>query len=195
MSGLNLLSRESISDLLNRIGKILADEGVIAEVAIFGGSAIALMFDFRDSTQDVDYIPVSGDVHRLAAAADSVGGDVGLGPGWFNDAIEIFASENPDYTPFGEFPIGNPGIRVFTASPEYLFAMKTLSMRSSLASHDVKDVWHLIDAIGLDSAEEGLALAEKFYPGHAVPTRNRLILEDVFEAKKDRRPYSPMMGW
>jgi len=35
----------------------------------------------------------------------------------------------------------------------------------------------------------------KFYPGQELPVRNRLILEDVFEAKRQSKPYSPMMGW
>lgn len=189
-----LLSGQDIESILNEIGEMLASNGEIAEFAIFGGSAISLMFNFRDSTRDVDYMPVSGNMSALIEASKKIGEKHELAEGWLNDAIEIFKSDNPDLNFHGEYPVGKPGIRVFTCSPEYLFAMKALSMRSSLSSNDVFDAWNLIDQLGLDSSDKAFEIVEKFYPG-GLPERNRLILMDVFESKFAGEAYSPMLGW
>lgn len=191
----NYVGREAITKMLSIIGSRMADEGLMAEFAIFGGSALALTFDFRDATQDIDYMPISGDISRVFAIAQEVGQEYGLPDGWFNDAVEIFKSDIADYEFFGEFPSANPGIRVFTATPEYLLAMKTLSMRDSFTSHDVYDVWNLIDKLDISSPEQVIDIAAKFYPEKELPRRNELILKDLFDAKAQNKPYNQMMGW
>lgn len=190
-----LLSSERIESLLACLGEKLAARGKIAEFAIFGGSAIALMFDFRESTFDIDYMPVSGDMTALAQAVAELSTEQALPDGWFNDAIEIFASDKAELRLHGEYPAAQPGIRVFTATPHYLLAMKIFSMRGSLSSHDVKDIWHLVDEIGVPSPEAAIAIAQQFYPDKVLPDRHRLILMDLFESKENGDAYSPMLGW
>jgi len=194
-AGGRLLSGDDIELLLNEIGVHVASAGKIAELAIFGGSAIAIMFDFRNATRDVDYIPISGDMTCLADAISAISKKHALTADWFNDAVEVFASGTPAYCLHGEYPIGNPGIRVFIASPEYILAMKIYSMRSSFSSNDVKDIWHLIDEIGIKSCDDAIEIATKFYPDKDVPERNRMIVMDLFEAKQKKVSYNPMMGW
>lgn len=174
----------------------MAETGKIAEIAVFGGSAIALMFDFRDSTLDVDVMPISGDISLVKEISRQIAAeDDELPEDWLNDAVEIFKSDNCDYQLMGEFPPEKPDIRVFTATPEYIFAMKVLAMRSSLEAHDVFDIWNLIDKIGISSHKEGKKLVEKYYPDRELPQRNDLILMDIFEEKEKNSPYSATLGW
>lgn len=158
MSQDNTLMNKSIMvDALNAIGREMASLGKIVEFAIFGGSAIILTFDFRDATHDIDFMLVSGDHADLLKVAKQVGDERCFTGDWFNDAVEIFASDNPAHNLMGEFPKENPGIRVFSASPEYILSMK-------------------------------------IYPDKKLPRRNELLLHDMFDEKKNKRAYNPMVG-
>jgi predicted nucleotidyltransferase component of viral defense system len=189
------LGRKEISAVLDEIGRRMEAMGLIAEFAVFGGSAIALTFDFRDSTSDIDFMPISGNMDALSEIAREIGVERGFVDGWFNDAVEIFASDNPEYRLVGEFPLENPGIRVFSASPQYILAMKVMSMRSSMVANDFKDVWHLVDEIGVTTADEVIGIVDGFYPEKRIPRRNELILRDLFDEKDAKRPFNAMTGF
>lgn len=167
----------------------------MAEIVVYGGSAIALLFNYRPSTHDVDFTLRVGDRYPLYDIAMDVGLEQGLPPSWFNDAVAIFASDSPETCVYGEFPKSNPGIRVFTATPQYLLAMKLQSMRSSLESSDALDIWNLLDACGAHTPEDALELARRFYPDKQVERRTELLLRDFFEAKQSHQDYDPMLSW
>jgi hypothetical protein len=192
---LAVLDARRMRMLFNEIGRRFAERGQLAEIAVFGGSALILTFDYRDATRDIDYVRVSGDKGILKGIAEEVGRAEGLPVGWFNDAVSIFTSDTPDYRLVGDFPAARPGLRVFSASPRYVLAMKVMAMRSSLETNDMLDVWHLIDACGIRDAGEARELVAGFFPGKALPRRNELILADVFEAKDAGREYSRAIGY
>ena len=50
------IDREMILASLKRLNDLLAERGVIGELCIFGGAAMVLPFDARDSTRDVGAI-------------------------------------------------------------------------------------------------------------------------------------------
>ena len=189
------LTRTDIIACLETIGARMAEQHKMAEIVLYGGSAIALLFDYRPSTHDVDFTLRIGDRYPLYDIAMDVGLEQGLPPNWFNDAVAIFVSDNPETRILGEFPKNNPGIRVFTATPQYLLAMKLQSMRSSLESSDALDVWNLLDACGARTPDEALELARRFYPDKQVERRTELLLKDFFEAKQSNQDYDPLLSW
>lgn len=189
------LRAETLRTLLFEIGDELANAGAVAEIAVYGGSALLLTFDSRPATRDVDCVTVSGSANCVSKAADSVGAKHGLEEGWLNDAVSIFRSETPDYRLIGDFPPDRPGLRVFAAKPEYLLAMKLLAMRSPFETNDLKDIWDLIDVCGVRTPEEARSYIGKFYPGESMATHKALLLNDLFEAKERGEEYSPMLGW
>ena len=193
--GKSVLDAQRMRFLFNEIGKRFAARGQVAEIAVFGGSALILMFDYRDSTRDIDYVQIKGGMREMAHVSAEVGRMEGLPEGWFNDAVRIFTSDRPDYRLLGDFPASNPGLRVFTASPRYILGMKIDSMRSSLETSDIKDIWHLVDICGVESSEEARAIHREFFPDKPLPRRNELILEDIFEAKMGGQPYSRAIGY
>ena len=68
-----LLDRAGIEDAFRRLGERLAKRGVVADLYVFGGAAMALAFDSRRVTRDVDALfEPHGIVHdeALAVAAD-----------------------------------------------------------------------------------------------------------------------------
>lgn len=190
-----MLDAARLGTLLSDIGEALAREGVVAEIALHGGSAVMLAIGTRKSTRDVDYALISGDEGPLARAAEEAGRRHGMPDGWFNDAVAMFSSDSPDYELLGDFPPGSPGLKVFTATPRYLLAMKLLAMRSPFETNDLKDVWDLLDACGITHAEEAEEFLARFYPDERMPRHKALILKDLFEAKSAGQEYSPMLGW
>lgn len=189
------LDARRMRTLFNAMGKLLADRGQLAEIAVFGGSALILMFDFREATRDIDYVPLRGDMSLIGKLASEIGRRENLPEGWFNDAVSVFASDKPDYRLVGDFPAAAPGLRVFSASPRYVLAMKIMAMRSSLETNDVKDIWHLVDLCGVADADAARSVVDEFFPGKRIPKRNDLILDDLFEAKLDGQPYSRAIGY
>jgi len=190
-----ILDAQRMRVLFNEIGKRFAARGQVAEIAVFGGSALILMFDFRESTRDIDYVQIKGGMREMATIAEDIAHREGLPQGWFNDAVRIFVSDRPDYRLLGDFPAANPGLRVFTASPRYVLAMKIDSMRSSLETNDIKDIWNLIDICEIADSEQARALYREFFPDKPLPKRNDLILEDIFDAKLGGQPYSRAIGY
>jgi hypothetical protein len=71
---------------------------------------------------------------------------------------------------------------VYTAKPEYLFAMKCLAMRVGgiETNSDIDDIRLLARAIGIKESQEALALVEKFYPQNMLQPKTRLGLEEIF---------------
>jgi hypothetical protein len=120
----------------------------------------------------------------------------GLPSDWLNDAVRIFASGQPEFLPFGDFPShGQAGLRVLVASPHYILAMKLLAMRDPFATNDLRDVWELLDICAVRTLDQAQDWLRRFFPDRALPERHALILEDVFEAKAAGQIYSPMLGW
>jgi hypothetical protein len=81
-----------------------------------------------------------------------------------------------------------PGLRVFVAKPEYIFAMKSRAMRVGGvdSNSDIDDIKLLARAIGIKSVEDALALVEKFYPQNMLEPKTRLGLEEIFSSLEVR---------
>lgn len=194
--GGKLLDADDMRRLLGEIGGELARRGQVAEIAIYGGAALLLTFDNRPSTRDIDFIAVSEGRDDVQDAADGVGRRHGLPDGWFNDSVAMFASDRPDHRLLGDFPVGGPaGLRVFVPSPHYVLAMKLKAMRSSLESHDLRDIWNLADECGITTAAEAMAWHARFYPGDQLPMGGEDRLLDLFDDKAAGRSYDPMRYW
>jgi hypothetical protein len=136
-----------------------------------GGAAIALAFDERRSTRDIDAVfePKSTVYEAAALIAERLG----LPPGWLNDAVKGFlAGEDPAAAPILDLP----GLRCLAASPEILLALKVLAHR---VGDDEEDLRLLAAQLGLSSADEVLAIAERTY-GDRLDAAARFFVEEVF---------------
>ena len=172
-----LLDRERIAEAFGRLGDRLARRGVIADVYVIGGAAMALAYDARRATRDIDAV-----FHPHGAvleAAQEVAHELGLPPWWLNEQASVYVAPGGD----GAAPrvFDHPGLRVLAASPEHLLAMKTLAARKQ----DVEDIRFLIGKIGLASARDVLSICAEVFPGETVPARALLLLEDLFSPDGD----------
>jgi hypothetical protein len=133
---------------------------------------------------------VNGSPDFLRAAAAKVALEESWPEDWLNDGVKGFLSSNEKMQAFDSFdatPAG--GLRLYTPTPEYLFAMKCMAMRPEgiNGSHDISDIEALALKIGIVESTEALHLVEAFYPAARVPAKVRFGVEEIMERLASRR--------
>jgi len=155
-----------------RLDEELGRRGVRAELFVVGGAAMAIAYDARRTTTDVDAIFVPSGIVR--EAAEVVAELLDLDPEWLNDGAKGFApGEDPDQVSVFE----GQCLSVAAASPRYLLAMKLLASRTD---RDIDDIKFLFELCGLSSAEDGAKVLESFYPTRIIPARAHFLLQELF---------------
>lgn len=166
------MDRTEIVEALTALAVELDGRGVSAEMYVVGGAAIALAFDERRSTRDIDAVFEPKAV--VYEAAESVAEQRGLPTGWLNDAVKGFlAGDDPAAAPVLDLP----GLRCLTASPEALLALKVLAHR---VGEDEDDLRLLARELRLENAKQVLALAERTF-GDRLDPAARFFVEQVFD--------------
>jgi predicted nucleotidyltransferase len=141
-------------------------------VYVFGGAAMALAYDARRATRDIDAVfqPYGVVVEEAWAVAD----ELGWPRWWLNEQASAYVAPGGD--PSAPRVFDHPGLRVSAASPEHLLAMKVLAARR----RDAEDIRFLVKHLHLATAEEALRLCAEIFPDEEVPGRARLVLVDAF---------------
>jgi hypothetical protein len=173
---------------LTELGRRSYEAGRTVEIAVYGGSALLLTLNRQVSTRDVDAVfeKDKAFVRRLAA---DMATEFGWDEGWLNDGVKGWLSAI-DAAPqakslFKTYPSEDaPGLRVFVAKPEYLFAMKCRAMRVGgvESSSDIDDIRLLARSLGITSSNDALALVEKFYPHNVIEAKTKFGLEEIFSS-------------
>jgi predicted nucleotidyltransferase len=172
-----LLDRAGIENAFRRLGERLVRRGVVADLCVFGGAAMALAYDSRRATRDVDALfKPHGIVHDEALA---VAAELGLPGWWLNEQASSYVAPGGD--PAASRVFDHPGLRVFAASPEHLLAMKAFAARP----RDAEDIRQLAKVLDLHSADEILASVRAVFPDQGPPERLRLLLDDLFPSTND----------
>ena len=168
------MEAEQIEFYLEKLSGALERRGVKGEIVLYGGAAMVLALKARPSTKDVDAVFVPKDL--IYQAAREIEDQYGAPEAWLNDAVKGFVSLREKHDPYKELP----NLRVFTATPEYLLAMKCLSLRIGRGSSDVEDVRFLIRHLGLSSARDVLDRIEKYYPRNQISPKTQFAVEELF---------------
>jgi Nucleotidyltransferase of unknown function (DUF6036) len=166
------MDRGEIIAALTDLAAELDRRGVSADMYVVGGAAIALAFDERRSTRDIDAVFEPKSI--VYEAADVVAERDGLPAGWLNDAVKGFlAGDDPMATPVLDLP----GLRCLAASPRTLLALKILAHR---VGEDEADVRLLARELGLERADQALAVAEETFGDRLIPAA-RFFVEEIFD--------------
>jgi hypothetical protein len=191
-----LFDRQTLEQALNELGRRAHAEGKTIEIAIYGGSALMLTYDWRLATRDVDAV-FEADKQTIRRLAHQIAEERDWDPNWLNDGVKGFlsaADQNPEIKRlFRTYPSEDePGLRVMLPRPEYLFAMKCRAMRIGgvEASVDIDDIRHLAKEIGLTTAQEALDLVTTFYPDRLIEPKTRFGLEEIFDRLNEHEPPS-----
>lgn len=173
------LTPDSIRALLGEISEELAHRGTQAHMFIVGGAAMALGYDARRVTQDVDAVFSSAPTVRAIAA--TLAEQHQLDQSWLNDGAKGFM---PGDDPNARTVFESSSLLVQVASPEYLLAMK---LHSGRAERDIDDAVVLFNALGYDRAEQAFDLLERLYPGQLQAKHTYITHEVVARATQRSR--------
>jgi hypothetical protein len=167
------LRKVDIERLLRLLDAELAKGGAIGELYLVGGAVMCLVLDARPATRDVDAFFKPAHVIRRAAAR--VAARAGVPDTWLNDSVKSLLSPRGDFAPYLELE----NLRVFTAEPHYLLAMKCAAMRLGEEFHDLDDVRYLLRHLGIATVEEALAVVTRYFDDEQLAPKTRLALEEL----------------
>jgi predicted nucleotidyltransferase len=167
-----LLGRAELERAFNALGNRLARRGVIADLFIVGGAAMALAYDAARVTRDVDatFVPHGVVVEESRAVA----AELALPPWWLNEQASVYVSGQDD--PGRRRVFDHPNLRVMAASPEHIFAMKALAARE----RDIDDLRNLGSLIEVRTIDAALQICRDFYPDEEVSPRTLRVLGELF---------------
>ena len=168
-----LLTAERIEELLRALDAELRRTEVVGELYVVGGAVLCLALRCRPATRDVDaHFEPAGAVRQAAAR---VAAEHDVPEGWLNDASKGFLSPRGEYRPF----LTLPNLRVLTAQPEYLLAMKCLAFRLGAEFQDEADVRFLLRYLNIDRYEAALEVITRYYPRERFPQKAFYALEEI----------------
>ena len=169
---MTFLGRNELLGAFERLDDELGRMGVEADLFVVGGAAMAVAYDARRATTDVDAVFVPTKEVRMAASR--VAEELGLEDDWLNDGVKGFLP-GEDIEQIGVYEGTN--LHVAAASPKFLLAMKLMASRTE---RDVDDIRTLYKICGLTTADEGLAVLESFYPQDRILPRVQFLLQEMF---------------
>lgn len=172
MSDDGLMGRAELESAFAALGDRLVRRGVVADLFIVGGAAMALAYDADRVTRDVDATFVPHGV--VLEEARNVAQAMGLPPWWLNEQASAYVSNKHD--PGKREVFDHPGIRVMAASPEHVFAMKAFAARG----RDEDDLRSLARIIGVSTVDAALEVCKSFFPSEELPPRSHAMIEDLF---------------
>jgi len=167
------LTASDIRRLLELLDGELGAAGAEGELYLVGGAVMCLAFDARPATRDVDAYFKPTAVIRQAAAR--VAAKAGAPEHWLNDAVKAYLGSRPEFEPFLELP----HLKVFTARPDYLLAMKCAAMRLGEEFHDLEDVRYLLRWLNVQSPEEALDIVTRYFDESQLLPKTRIVLEEL----------------
>jgi hypothetical protein len=169
----NSFSAKQIKHLLGLLNDYLRNANTRGELYLVGGAVMCLTYNVRESTKDIDAIFAPTTQMREACAAIAESED--LATDWLNDSVKGFLSPQGTFVPFLELS----HLKVLTATPEYLLAMKCLAMRLGFEYHDEQDVRYLLRYLNIEQYDKAIKIISKFYPLEKFPQKTLYALEEL----------------
>lgn len=167
------LDKKTILMVFEKLNTRLKKKGVIGEIYLVGGAVMCLAFQSRPSTKDIDAFFVPKEIVREESKKALV--ELNLDENSLNDAVKGFMSQSGKFEPYLDLP----NLKIFTAHPEYLLAMKCLSMRIGKEFHDEHDVRFLLRYLNLENYNNAVDILKKYYPLESYPQKTLYILEEI----------------
>ncbi|MEB3022919.1 MULTISPECIES: hypothetical protein [Mycolicibacter] len=168
------MDRQQLIGLLNELGEKLAADEVLGELFVVGGAAMALAYDARRLTSDVDGVfepksVVYEAAQRVAAEHPEISEN------WLNDAVKGFL---PGEDAGPQLILEVPGLRVSVPSTEYLLATKVLASR---IDRDDDDIRFLAAFLGLTTADQVLDVVARFYSSERIEAKVQFYIQSLFQ--------------
>lgn len=143
-----------------------------AEMIVFGGAALVLLFRARESTKDVDAYFVTPEASTIRSAAEAVAERLELPVDWLNDAAKGYVVELTT----GAILYESGALTIRAASTPQLLAMKLAAWRDAV---DRGDARLLLSQIA-GTADQIWSVVKQFVPAHLLDKAS-YAFEDIWE--------------
>ena len=158
------LTKTRLTKALHRLSELATAEGIVLELALYGGAVFTLVYGSRELTKDVDGIikPAEAGARLVKVVAQ----EQGLADNWLNSDVRQFLSPNDQRPPFPSTEF-EPGLRITIPTANYLLALKLRAARPSLPGHpgDEPDIRFLLQPIKPADVEAVDVIFDRFFPG------------------------------
>ena len=188
------LDRDDLLSGFFELGSEAAAHGKVIDLCVNGGSCLMLVSDFRQSSADVDAVAIT-DQNFADGIAKAIAAKRGWPDDWINDGVRTYLSPLVDapqvHVLTGTYPTEvTPGLRVYVPTPEYMLAMKLMSMRIDEATggKDKQDIINLMSGVGITTKIELIAIASVYYPEAKVSAK-LLLAADALVAEGEERTH------
>lgn len=169
------MNKEKLIELLNKLNNLLILNDSKIVMNIYGGSCLALAYNLRDTTMDIDAI--YGNKQLVNKLVKQISRDEGIEYNWLNDSVKGFVSTSFKYSE-SEFKFSNIEIRF--PSMDGMLAMKLISARLS-DSKDKDDILKLIKKLNITTEEECFEILEMYYPIKLIPMKTTYVIKEIIE--------------
>lgn len=149
------LDREQLIELLREVGGLLDAQRLQADIHVVGGAAMAIVFDARRTTKDID-VAIRRNGDEFFDAVKEVAHRHGLPEDWVNTRASAFMPNEQDQA---STELNFPGLRLAVASPEHLIAMKLRSLRR----RDLDDLEVLFRHCGITTPEQAAEIHNRLF--------------------------------
>ena len=166
------MTKSEITQYLSELNDDLRSIDVRGEVCLYGGAVMAVAYDARPDTDDVDAVFKPPD--EIRKAISRIAERHSLPPDWMNDAVKGFLVPHEQ-----RILIDLPNLSVFIPEPDYLLAMKAMSARPNTV--DADDVRFLIRKLNLTTPQELFDIVEKYYARQRIKPATQFFIEELFE--------------
>lgn len=179
--------RDRIVELLGELGRRLARKGVSAQIFVVGGSAIAMAYDSRRVTADIDAIFKPVDEVQDEVAQMAV--DLRLPQGWLNNAVaDTVAGVSADAEPRDLFSVD--GVQVSVASPRYILALKAMIHGREL-ERDYEDAALLCNMLDITREQQLEDIVRTYFGRDLALGVQELRFERIIDKARARRKAIP----
>ena len=153
------LSKSDILKYLNELNEMLKNDNKFGKLYLYGGTVMALKYNSRVSTQDIDAI---FDAEFLEDYLNIIKTKYGLFDDWINDDVEVCIADGKE--DLEELNLGYSNLEIKVPSLDYMIAMKAFSGRNPKYYKDMVDLKHLIELKGINNFKDIEKIVVKFYP-------------------------------
>ena len=153
----NFFTKENIEIYLKDFAneyELLSKDKVPLKIILIGGAYVVLNYNFRTSTNDLDFSNLNNDV--IESAIKKTAKKHGLFENWLNNDFRKMAP-NPDKLEEISRPYKQISdlVSLHTTNPEYIIALKLKALRSE--KHDLSDITGIL----MENRENGQEIEKK----------------------------------
>lgn len=174
-----MLTKEKMLHLFGLLNDKLKKNGQRGEVYIVGGASMCLVLNARASTYDIDALfepktEINKYIKEIAA-------EEGIKEDWLNDGVKGFINENLQTKLYLELS----NLIIYSATPEYIFAMKAKAARTDEESFDAEDLKFLIEYLRIECLREAEEILTKYYSVEEILPKTTYFIESIINEKED----------